>query len=230
MTHQLPLNIQLNQTATLADFSWGDKPWLQEQLMHTLHGEGERVLYIWGPPGCGKSHVLQACCQTARHAQGSIYLPLDLLHAYGPGILDGIEEQSLIAIDDLDIIAQNPAWEEAIFHVYNKIRDSGRHCLLLSGTCAPMNMPIRLADLRSRLSGGLVIQLQELPDLEKIKILQHHAHGRGLTISANVAHFLLRRCTRNLHDLLQCLNQLDEASLIAQRKITIPFVKQVLNL
>ena len=91
-----------------------------------------------------------------------------------------------------------------------------------------MNMPIELLDLRSRLNCGLVIQINELNDPEKIKTLQLHAQQRGLTLPTSVGHFLLKRCARNMHDLLKLLDKLDEASLIAQRKLTIPFVKKTL--
>ena len=91
-------------------------------------------------------------------------------------------------------------------------------------------MPIRLPDLRSRLSGGLVIQLHELQDDDKIKTLKLHALKRGFELPTSVGQFLLNRSSRNMHDLNTLLNRLDEASLIAQRKITIPFVKTVLGL
>lgn len=230
MSRQLALAIQLNNEATLDDFCWSDNALLQQQLQQTLSGLGERLIYVWGIAGSGKSHLLQACCQAVSTNHSAIYLPLQTLKEWGPEILEGMDEQAWICIDDLDAIAHNAAWEEALFHLYNKVRDNGQTTLIISGKYAPSNMPINLPDLRSRLSWGLVIQLNELRDEEKINTLKLHAKKRGFELPTSVGQFLLKRCARNMHDLNTLLNRLDEASLIAQRKITIPFVKEVLDI
>lgn len=226
MNQQLALAIQLNDEATLEDFHWGDNLLLQQ---HILEQSNKQLLYIWGVTGCGKSHLLQACCQ-AFQPSDAIYLPLNTLKEFGPEILDGIEGHSLICIDNIDAIAGLADWEEALFHLYNRVRDQENHKLIVSANTPPANMQIRLADLKSRLSWGLVIQLNELHDAHKIDTLQRHAKKRGFELPTSVAQFLINRCARNMHDLHQLLNRLDESSLAAQRKITIPFVKQALNL
>jgi DnaA family protein len=230
MSRQLALAVQLNDEATLADFCWGNNSLLQQQLIQTLNGEGERLIYIWGTEGSGKSHLLQACCQAVNTNQSAVYLPLKTFREWSSDVLEGMDEQTWICIDDLEVIATDTAWEEALFHLYNRIRDNGRTTLLISGNQAPVNMPIRLQDLRSRLGWGLVVQLNELSDEDKIKTLKLHASKRGLMLPTSVGQFLLNRCARNMHDLSTLLNRLDEASLMAQRKITIPFVKDVLEI
>ncbi|MGL1489135.1 hypothetical protein ACSTJG_25265, partial [Vibrio parahaemolyticus] len=85
----------------------------------SLAGEGEYLFYLWGSTGSGKSHLLQACCQ-ALNNKATIYLPLQILKEWGPESIDNLEEQALIAIDDIDAIAFDKAWEEALFHLYNK--------------------------------------------------------------------------------------------------------------
>lgn len=230
MNRQLALAIQLNDEATFSDFCWGSNALLKQQLENTLVGRGERLIYLWGTPGSGKSHLLQACCQAMNGNKSAIYLPLQTLKEWGPQVIDGIDEQALIGIDDIDAIASIPAWEEAIFHLYNRVRDNEQTTLIITGKCPPTQVPLRLLDLRSRLSWGLVIQLNELSDHDKINTLKLHAHKRGLELSTNVGQFLLNRCARNMHDLHTLLNRLDEASLVAQRKITIPFVKNTLGI
>ena len=230
MNQQLALAIQLNNDSTLADFCWRNNPLLQEQLFATLKGQGERIVYLWGVPGCGKTHLLQACCQQTDSAHSAIYLPLAILHEWGPDMLDGIANHTLICIDNIDLIAENPAWEEAIFHLYNRIRDNDQALLIIAGNQTPMNLGIALPDLRSRLSWGLVMQVNELRDEDKIYSLKLHAHNRGFELASSVAQFLLNRCGRNMHELHALLNSLDEASLRAQRKITIPFVKEILSI
>ena len=141
-----------------------------------------------------------------------------------------MEKQSWISIDDLDAIATDAAWEESLFHLYNRVRDNGQTTLIMSGKLPPASMPVQLPDLRSRLSWGLVIQVNELDEHDKINSLKMHAKKRGFELPATVGQFLLKRCARNMHDLNSLLDRLDEASLVAQRKITIPFVKDVLGI
>lgn len=230
MNRQLALAIQLNDEATFSDFCWGNNALLKKELENTLKGSGERLIYFWGASGNGKSHLLQACCQAMCGNKSAIYLPLQTLKEWGPQILDGIEEQGLIALDDIEAIATIPAWEEAIFHLYNRVRDNEQTTLIITGKFPPAQIPLRLPDLRSRLSWSLVFHLNELNDHEKINTLKLHAQKRGFELSTSVGQFLLKRCARNMHDLHTLLNRLDEASLIAQRKITIPFVKNTLGI
>ncbi|KTD11552.1 ATPase regulatory factor involved in DnaA inactivation [Legionella gratiana] len=230
MNKQLALAIKINNQASLEDFNWVNNKLLQQQLENILNYRENRLLYLWGVSGSGKSHLLQACCQAVNSTQSAIYLPLALLKEWGPQTIEGIEEQTLICIDDINIIAADPIWEEALFHLYNKIKDTERSILIISGNQSPTTIPIKLADLRSRLSWGLVIQLMELNDEGKITTLKHYALKRGFDLPDTVGQFLLNRCSRNMHDLHHILNRLDDASLEAQRKITIPFVKDTLNI
>jgi len=228
---QLPLSVRLNDEATLADFCWNGNTLLHEQLQHILAGHGERLLYVWGNTGSGKSHILQACCQAMSHThQSAVYLPLKLLQEWGPQVLDGMDDQTLIGIDDIETVAKDKAWEEGLFHFYNRIRDRGQSTLMITGQMPPMHSPIQLPDLRSRLMWGLVLQLNELHDEDKINTLQWHAKKRGFELQKSVCQYLINRCARNMHDLHALLNRLDEASLVLQRKITIPFVKDVLGI
>jgi len=230
MNRQLALAIKLNDEATLADFNWGNNQLLQQKLQSMLTLKEDRLLYLWGADGSGKSHLLQACCQAVNSSESAIYLPLNLLKEWGPQTIEGLEDQALICIDDIDAIANDPDWEEALFHLYNKIKDMNQGLLIIAGKQPPTKMPINLADLRSRLGWGLVIQLIELSDEDKIHTLTWHALKRGFDLPESVSQFLLNRCSRNMHDLHKLLNILDDASLAAQRKITIPFVKDILKI
>lgn len=230
MNRQLALAIQLNDEATLTDFCWGSNQLLQQQISNCIEGIGERLITIWGSAGCGKSHLLQACCQALNAQKTTIYLPLQILKEWGPESIEGVDEHGLIAIDDIDLIAGDSAWEEALFHLYNKVRDNDQTILIISSSQPLTATKIALADLQSRLSWGLVIQLNELSDELKIKTLQQYSKKRGFEFPLSVGQFLLSRCARNMHDLQRILNRLDEASLAAQRKITVPFVKSILKI
>ena len=228
--NQLALAIQLNDEASLADFLWDANLLLQKSLMAALENNGERLFTIWGNIGCGKSHLLQAYCQAIPNQIPGIYLPLKMLKDLGPQTLENLNEQKLIAIDDIDAIAQDLDWELALFHLYNKIKDNGKTILLISTKFPLFALPIKLPDLHSRLSCGLVTQLHELSDDLKINVLCQRAAKLGFNLPTKVGQFLLTRCTRNMHNLNKIINLLDQASLAAQRKITIPFVKATLQL
>jgi DnaA family protein len=227
---QLPLAMHLNDDATFTEFCWRGNELLQKQLIDTLSKNSDKFLYLWGSNGSGKSHILQACCQYASNqGNSSIYIPLKMLEDSDNKILEGIEERGLICLDDIDCKALNKVWEEEIFHLYNRIKDNEHTVLIISSQKSPNNSSIQLPDLRSRLSSGLIIHINELIDDDKIHVIQTLALNRGFILSKLVCQYLIQHYARNMHDLYELLNRLDEASLVAQRKITIPFVKEVLN-
>jgi DnaA family protein len=231
MNRQLALAIQLNDEATLEDFCWDNNCLLKQEIIAFLNNDSEeRFLTLWGISGSGKSHLLQACCQALTNCKSSIYLPLRVLKKWGPQSIAGVERHHLITLDDINLIAGDSDWEEAIFHLYNKARAQDDTRLIISTNQPPALTQIKLADLHSRLSWGLVIQLQDLNDQLKIQTLQQHAKKRGFELPRSVGEFLISRCARNMHDLHSILDQLDSASLAAQRKITIPFVKTILSI
>ena len=113
--------------------------------------------------------------------------------------------------------------------MYNRLH-AQHNTLIVTGQVPPALTKLHLADLRSRLTYALILQIHELKDEDKISTLQAHAKKRGLELSKSVGHYILNRCARNMHDLRTVLDRLDHASLVAQRKLTIPFVKDVLGL
>ena len=232
MNQQLALSLPLKNQATLADFCWDKNTILKHEIQRALSYQGERFITIWGGLGSGKTHLLQGICQTAmqQHQLDAMYLPLSILKEWGPESIEGLSNQSLIAIDDMDAIAGCPEWENALFALFNQIYDNERTILFTSNHTPPAASAIHLPDLRSRLNWGLVIELRELDDASKMNVLQDQAQKRGFDLPDGVALFLIHRWSRNMNALHMILDKLDQASLAAQRKITIPFVKAVLGI
>lgn len=229
---QLPLSIGLRESAHFANFVAGENRQLVEavEAMMRAARDQERCLYVWGGEGVGKSHLLQAACHAAAEAgQTAIYLPLSQADQFAPQMLEGMEQMAVVAIDDIDAIAGDRAWETAIFHLYNRMRDESEGALIVAATTPLASSPLQLADLRSRLAWGLVFQLQGLDDDGKLAALRRAARGRGLDLSDEVANYLLRHYRRDLAALMALLEKLDEVSLVAQRRLTIPFVKSVIE-
>lgn len=221
---QLPLGIGLKDSATFENFY----PAGNELVVEALQHGNDAMLYLWGPVGSGKSHLLQALCHAAAtRGESQIYLPLRELVSLSPALLDGLEQQVVIAIDDIQAVAGQSSWEEALFHLYNRVRDSG-HRLVVSASSAPAKLELALPDLISRLGWGPVFQLATLSDKDKRGALQLRAHRRGLEMGDEVADYLLKRCPRDMDSLFNLLNKLDQASLAAKRRLTVPFVRQLL--
>src|SRR3990167_4749089 len=171
MTHQqLALGIQLNHHHTWNEFIWKKNSFIKQQLTLTLSGHGEKILYLWGEPGSGKSHLLQALCQQDSPCQ-AMYLPLHLLKECGPESIENISAHTVL-VDDLDVIAGHAAWESALFNLFNTIHDDNSTILIISNAVPPAQSLIQLPDLHSRLNWALVMQLEALDDENKIVCLQ----------------------------------------------------------
>ena len=221
---QLPLGVRLRDDATFKNFYPGSNAvalGYVERLCQADAGWTENLIYLWGAAGVGRSHLLQAAClQMDQSDQQAVYLPLAELIEHGPDLLEGLEHCQLVCLDDLQVLAGRDDWQEALFHLFNRLRDQGQR-LLLSATTAPRELPLELADLRSRLSQALVFQLRELAEEDKLHALQLRASRRGLQMPDEVAAFILNRGTRSMNALFELLERLDQASLQAQRKKTI---------
>ncbi len=229
MTAQLPLGIGVRDDAAFANYFPGANSEAVSAVQRSACAEGEQMIYLWGAPGVGKTHLLQAACHQANaRGEAVAYVPLAQADEFSPGLLEGFEQLALVCIDDIQAIAGQAAWETALFHLYNRMRDSGTHCMI-AGSAAPSGVGVALPDLASRLAWGLVLHLDTLDDESVLAALQLRARQRGLELPDEVAQFLLRRERRDMPALFALLERLDHASLAAQRKLTIPFIKGIIE-
>lgn len=205
----------------------------------------ETFVYLWGGTSVGKSHLLQAACQEAFDlGLTAVYIPFKKMMNFSTSLLDELEKVPLVCLDDIQYVSHNLGWEEALFHFYNRIREQNQAAngnlnqhgqfqhpcrLIVSANASPLQINMSLADLKSRLSSGLTYQLHLMTDEQKLEALQLRAQCRGLELNRVVAQFLLSHCPRNMQKLFEILEKLDQASLAEQRRLTIPFVKQILK-
>jgi DnaA family protein len=192
---------------------------------------GEPYIYIWGNSGAGCTHLLHACCHAAQQQGFSVaYLPLGTIQkTSSPEILQGLEAVDMVCIDELESIATEILWQESLFHFYNRMQEQRQH-LVIAAKNVPHHLNFSLQDLVSRLAGGVLFQVRELDDSERLVALQQRARLRGLEFSDEVGQFLLLRLPRHSKALFSVLEQLDRASLSLKRKLTIPLVKTILDL
>lgn len=227
---QFLLPLSLKDDATFSNFYSGKNEEKILALKLAVSGAGEKLIYLCGVRGQGCSHLLQACCHHAQCAnRTSVYLPLANLLSFTPEILNGFETLSLICIDDLQVIAGHKEWEEAIFHLYNRVNDAGGN-MIVAAQGLPKSMQLTLPDLISRLASGIIYQLHPLTDEEKLWVLMMRAERRGISLAEEVAKYILTHCPRHMGTLFAALDALDKASLALHRRLTIPFVKEILQI
>ncbi len=228
MKGQLPLDVRLPAQPTLENFLPGDNESLLDALHRLLDGRLEQ-LYLAGPAGSGKSHLLTGAVRRAtERGKPALCLALEALLAAGPDVLDGLAGHRLLALDGLERIAGRPAWERALFHLYNEARSRGT-ALLFAARHPPAGLGLELPDLRSRLEWGERYRLRPLDDAGKASLLLQRARQRGMEMSPEAAAWMVRHLGRDLPGLLERLDRLDRASLASRRRLTLPFVRQQLT-
>ncbi len=200
-----------------------------EQLCQVAGGHATTNVYLQGARAAGKTHVLLASCAEAEAAQrSSVYLPLRTLKGRLRAAVSGLGGALLLAIDDLDAIAGVREDELALFDLHNQVHDGGG-VLLYAGQGAPNELGVALPDLRSRLSQCVRWTLPTLDDDGRAEVLRLRAAARGLDFDTAALDWLLRRCSRDLNSLTSALDRLDRASMAAQRRLTVPFLRQILE-
>jgi DnaA family protein len=226
---QLPLQFEFRANQTFDDFFPGANLEIINHLQKSSEGNGERLIFLWGQPGQGKSHLLQACCQHAQSQQlSSFYFSLSPFELPDSLLLSGLSNFEIVCFDNIERIAGKQSWELAFFNFFNLHRDQD-HTLILSASCPPSDIAIQLPDLKTRLNWGLTLKIQPLCDNDKITAMIFKAGQMGFEISPQAGRFLLTHYDRDLSSLWALLKKLDRVSMAAKRKLTIPFLKQILN-
>jgi DnaA family protein len=223
---QLALPLQLADHAVFASYLDSGNETLVATLAGIASDRDGHGCWLWGAAATGKTHLLQAVCEAA--GDRAAYMPLSMIAAAGPGILEGLSSRELVCIDDIDRVAGQPEWELALFGLCNQIFDAGSQ-LLVSATSTPRECVIELADLRSRLARLPVFQIHALGEDERVSALQLRSRHRGLELPNDTARYLLKRSRRDMASLYELLDKLDGEALRAKRRLTIPFVRDVLD-
>jgi DnaA family protein len=226
---QLPLGVGLRATSVFESFFPGANAALVAGLVRRAAERGEAPLWIWGGKGLGKTHLLQATCVRATQgARRAAYLPLGAAAAVTPEMLTGLESLDLVCVDDLEAVAAARDWESALFRLWNDLQERGGNLVLAAAT-PPAALHIAMPDLASRLRASAVYQLRPLTDLEQPDALRLKAAQRGIELPDGTLQYLVRRLPRDFAALCGVLDELDLAGLTAQRRLTVPFVRSVLE-
>lgn len=226
--HQLPLALRMRNASRLSNFIDNPDSNLLPLLARQRNGD-EPLIYLHGLPGSGRTHLLLGQCNAAQDAGLQVaFLPASEHAQLHPSMLNGLEQLDLIAIDDIDRLAGQADWEQALFGLFNRVREQ-RKRLLVSATSPATSAGFALPDLCSRLAWGVTLAIPPLQEPQREQLLHELARQCGLSMPDEVAHYLIRRHARDNKSLQQLVQRLDHDSLAAQRPLSIPFVRERLK-
>jgi DnaA family protein len=225
---QLPLGVRLPDRALFASFLAGHNVQAVDHLQRIARGEGAGLTWLCGPAGSGKTHLLQAACSAAGEHARAGYVPLGQMAALGAAVLEGLTQLQLLALDDFEAVAGQREWELRVFGLLREFEEGGGR-LIVAAAAPPALIRWALPDLGSRCAAGAVFQLRALSEEEQHAALQLRARLRGLELPEETWQWLRRRLPRDMRTLYELLDTLDEAALTAQRRLTVPFIREVLG-
>ena len=221
---QYPLAFRTDDPPSFDNFVPGRNAPAVHAVRESAAGRGDRYLYLAGPAGVGKTHLLVAA---ARAAEG-FYLDPGGEPGVGPAVTEGLEAARLVCLDGVGAAARRPDWEEALFRLFDALESAGTP-LIAAGRAPPGRLGLRLPDLASRLASGPVLGLAALDETALARVLVGRARARGIELPPPVTAYLMTRERRDVQHLLALLDRLDRHSLAAQRPVTIPFVRSLLG-
>jgi DnaA family protein len=228
MIPQLPLALRWPRRQRFEHFHPGANAATLASVEQLAREPGAPWLYLCGPTGSGKSHLLMAACQVAIEGGRTVqYLPLASLRDKAVAIR-GVAGSEFLALDGLEAIVGNRDAEHALFDVYNQAKAEGA-ALLFAAEALPSQLGLGLPDLRSRLGACQQALLKPLDDAERRAVLRQQAATRGIELDDTVLDWLFARYARDLGALLDLLDRVDQASLAAKRRITVPFLRDLLR-
>jgi DnaA-homolog protein len=226
---QLPLGVQLSDTASFETFHAGPNAEAVAALQAMLDGAAPPLLFLFGTRASGKTHLLQALTRAGAASRACAYLPLAQLHDAEPGeIVEGLDRADVVCLDDVDAVLDRPGWPVALLRLLDGIRAHGGRCVV-TAQAPPERLAPALPDLRSRLAAAAIYGLKPLTDDDRTRVLLDRARARGLELPPDAARYLLARLPRDAGSLIGALDRLDRALLTAQRRLTLAFVQQWLR-
>jgi DnaA family protein len=221
---QLLLNLSEAPAPTFENFAPGRNAEVLAMLHAWLAGVvDEHCVYVWGPHGCGKSHLLRAAVRAASQGADGV------LMLGSTGELEALDRAAslpaVIALDDVQRLSMDE--QGALFRLFQRSREENVR-MLAAGDVAPVGLDLR-DDVRTRLGAGLVFQLRLLSDAEKAEALTSHASGRGFALAPELTQYLMHHGRRDLRSLMAVVDALDEYSLQTKRPVSLPLLREVLQ-
>lgn len=225
---QIPLQLEPPRPDRFEDFVEGPNEKALLAVRQLLEEPGAS-LFLSGPEGSGKSHLLNALCHDARErGMAAFYIALKHLPEEAAAGLEGLQVLDLVCVDDIDRVAGNPVWERALFRCFNEVRAAqGR--LLIASRLPLSSLQFGLPDLESRLAWGVRQNLQFPDDKGKQEIMMQRARSLHIELPEDVRNYVLKHSRRDMASLLSLVENLKDAAFVEKRKITVPLAREVLR-
>ena len=227
---QFPLQLALSRGRRFENFEvTPDNAELVDAVRRIASERGPERVLIAGDAGSGKSHLLEAASAVASAGGGAVaFVPLRQWCSHGVDAVLGLGRSGLVCIDDIDAVAGDRSWEEALLALIEASAVRQTRILVSAGASFP-NTAFTLPDLRSRLRAATVYRLRELDDASRAGALRRHASARGIELTDDVVGYVLTRHRRDMPSLLALLDRLDYYSMVHQRRLTVPFVRGLIE-
>jgi DnaA family protein len=185
-------------------------------------------LFIYGTKESGKTFLLQALCNSySSMSKSSLYIPLNKVMNYGVEIFESLENMNLICVDGIEEAISKIEWEKAIFNLINKALIS-KSRLILSSSQDLKSLNFALPDLESRIRKIQSFELYPINDKDIFDALKYISKLTSINLGDKEAKYLVTYSQRNISNLVQILESLDQLSMEMKRKITIPLIKEVI--
>lgn len=229
MSAQLPLALRWPAHQRFSAFHAGPNRAIVGALQAAATDAGSPWIFLAGAAGSGRTHLLFATCAQASEAgRAAQYRSLSALPTPRDAAIRGLGGSDVVAIDDLEDIAGESEAEHALFDLYNRCRADGA-TVVFAASAPPARLGIGLPDLVSRLAACTQLALKPLDEVERRRVLRDRATARGIELDDGVLDWLFTRRQRDLATLLALLDRIDRASLAAQRRVTVPFLRTLLG-
>ena len=223
---QIPLDVSLSEYMTFETFYLGPN----KSVVDSLRDEKNQLIWLAGLEGFGKTHLLHAFLNSHEHENKKVlYLPMSESKVFTPDILDNLAQYDLVAIDDIENIIGDMTWEEQLLKFYEDSYNTNNK-ILITANDTPKGLNFLLPDLSSRFNLALIERLRPMNEDEMIKAILIHSKARGFDLPEDSAKYLINRVPRDVSVLIDMIKLLDYESLSMQRKLTIPFIKTVLDI
>jgi DnaA family protein len=185
-------------------------------------------LFIYGTKQSGKTFLLQAMCNSySSMGKSSLYVPLKKVMNYGVEIFESLENIDLICIDGIEQVISKTEWEKEIFNLINKALIS-KSRLILTSSKDLKSLNFLLPDLESRIKKIQSYELYPIDDKDIIDALKYISQFKSINLGDKEAKYLVTYSQRDISNLIQILESLDQLSMEMKRKITIPLIKEVI--
>ena len=221
--NQIPINFSFCNAKTLDNYISGENKHLIKALKEFAKNNHGQLIYLFGEKSTGKSHLCKAVFDIIEDTK-------ILVNQHNFETLSDMDLQNInyLILDDFEIILEKGNNEDTLFYYINEFIIS-KKSLLISSINSTEQITFTKKDLKSRLTSNLIFNIKEISDERKVEVLKNITEDIGWTIEEKVCQYIMYHYRRDLFFLCNVLKSIDENSLALKKKVTIPFVKSIIE-